>query len=292
MTPFLKRYLIELPQRAARNWFVDDASLLAAGVAYFFAVSLFPLLLVLASIVGYIFAQTQFGRDAKQEIVAAVSNQVSPEVGQQVAKLFEIVRDEAPANGPWGLALLFIAVTAMFAQFDNAFDAIWKVPATQHGGMVASLRRIAFVRFKAFLMLLAVGALVMVTFVAGLVWNAVDTYANGITPYWSHLSWWLRPTLNLTINIAASALIFYVVPRVRVAWHHALAGGVVAGLGWEIGRQVLASYVIGRQYGSAYGVIGSFLAVILWCYYVVAVLFFGAEYSRAASLEETQHTSS
>src|SRR6478736_6436761 len=100
MLKIAKRLLIDLPHQAARNWFIDDASLLAAGVAYYFAVSLFPLLMVLASAVGYIFKTTQFGQDAQHEIVVAVSNQVSPEVGQQLQKLLESVRVDAPRGGP------------------------------------------------------------------------------------------------------------------------------------------------------------------------------------------------
>jgi len=35
-----------------------------------------------------------------------------------------------------------------------------------------------------------------------------------------------------------------------------------------------------RGYVSAYGVIGSFLAIMLWTYYAMLVVFFGAEYTR------------
>jgi uncharacterized BrkB/YihY/UPF0761 family membrane protein len=47
---------------------------------------------------------------------------------------------------------------------------------------------------------------------------------------------------------------------------------------WEIGRQILASLLIGTRYTAAYGVLGSFIGLMLWCYYGVAVLLLGAEY--------------
>ena len=40
---------------------------------------------------------------------------------------------------------------------------------------------------------------------------------------------------------------------------------------------MLAAFVIGNKY-SAYGVVGSFIAIMLWVYYGSTVLFFGAEY--------------
>ncbi len=102
----------------------------------------------------------------------------------------------------------------------------------------------------AFLLLLCVGGFVMATFIVGLVWNGVDTYASGVTPLWQAVSSWLRPALNLAINIVAVTLIYRYLPKAEVKWGHALGGAIVAGVGWEIGRQVLSSYVIGQKYSS------------------------------------------
>ena len=47
---------------------------------------------------------------------------------------------------------------------------------------------------------------------------------------------------------------------------------------WEVGRDVLGAFFIGMRYTTAYGAIGSFIALLLWCYYGISILFFGAEY--------------
>lgn len=52
----------------------------------------------------------------------------------------------------------------------------------------------------------------------------------------------------------------------------------LAGIGWQLGRQILDFYLVRSHYGSAYGVVGSFIAIQLWCYYSVAIIFLGAEY--------------
>jgi membrane protein len=51
----------------------------------------------------------------------------------------------------------------------------------------------------------------------------------------------------------------------------------LAAVVWEIGRMILAAFLIGNKY-SAYGVVGSFIAVMLWIYYASTVVFLGAEY--------------
>jgi membrane protein len=288
MLQTFKHLLFDLPWRAVEQWLDDDAPLLAAAVAYYFAVSLFPLLLVLVAVVGFVLAQTQVGQNAEQYVIEAAANQVSPAVAEQLEKLLSTVREQAPVSGPLGAALLIAAAMAMFVQLDRAFDLIWDVQSPRAGGVLPAIKRIVFVRLKAFVMLIGLWGLIMIGFIAGLVLTGVEQYAVNFTPFWAEIKWWLRNGVNLTANIAACALIYRFLPKRKVAWSDALAGAVVAGVGWEIGRVVLAVYVIGQQYTSAYGLIGSFLAVMLWCYYTVAVLFLGAEYAQAMG-EERDH---
>ncbi len=67
-------------------------------------------------------------------------------------------------------------------------------------------------------------------------------------------------------------------PKVDVRWREALAGAVLAAVGWEIGRHVLSAVLMHTNYISGYGVIGSFLAILLWLYYASHLLFLGAEF--------------
>jgi membrane protein len=70
-------------------------------------------------------------------------------------------------------------------------------------------------------------------------------------------------------------------PKARVGWSAAVQGGLLAGVLWEISRQVLTYLLSGRQY-TAYGVVGSLIAVMLWIYIASSILFLGAEYVRVA----------
>jgi membrane protein len=72
-----------------------------------------------------------------------------------------------------------------------------------------------------------------------------------------------------------------------VRWLDALRGGLLAAVIWELGREVLGVFLIGMRYTSAYGAIGSFIAILLWCYYGCSILFFGAEYVQA--IENRRH---
>jgi membrane protein len=51
---------------------------------------------------------------------------------------------------------------------------------------------------------------------------------------------------------------------------------------WEVGQQLLARVIIADRY-SAYGVVGAFIALMLWMYYASAVVLLGGEFVRAIS---------
>jgi membrane protein len=96
--------------------------------------------------------------------------------------------------------------------------------------------------------------------------------------------------ISATINFVVFTCIYKWVPRVRVQWRAAAAGGVLAAIVWEIGRIVLSALLIGQKY-SAYGVIGAFLAIMLWAYYAVSVVFVGAVFAQSFA-DDTAETAS
>jgi membrane protein len=63
---------------------------------------------------------------------------------------------------------------------------------------------------------------------------------------------------------------------------------MLAAVLWELGRQALTAYFLHLNYPSAYGIIGSFIAVMLWAFYASVVLLFGAEYVRVLREEAAE----
>ncbi len=266
---------------AYRRWSQDGGPLLAAGVAYYIALSLFPMLLILISGLGFFFSGTDSGREAEQQLMNAVSEQLSPELGRQLGEVFEQIRGKAHVGGPTGVITLLIAALAMFSQFDHAFDWIWNIEPKSNRGLWHSVLNVLQKRLKALVMLLALGGLIMGVFLAGVILTSIQEASNQILPWSEELGWLLDFGVTLVLNVIAFSLIYRWIPKVDVSWLHAIAGGLFAAIAWEIGRQLLAQFVIGQRYGGAYGVLGTFMAVMLWAYYAVSVLFFGAEFVQA-----------
>ena len=52
--------------------------------------------------------------------------------------------------------------------------------------------------------------------------------------------------------------------------------GILIAVIWQLGSQVVSRFIVGGNY-SAYGVVGSFIAMMLWVYYASILLLLGAQ---------------
>ena len=254
-----------------------DGDLMAAAVAYYAALALFPLLLVLISGLGYFMQFTRWGQDAEQQVLAAITEYASPSVMHDVQEMLHSIQRNAAVGGPLGMVTLLITAIALFAQIDRAFHRIWQVQSDESQGILAAVKSLLFERLKAFLMLLGLGALVIVIFLSGMILAGVKTYVQNIVPLGDWAWWVVQISVSVGLNSAVIASIYKILPPARVSWYEALQGGLLTAVVWEIGRVILAAFLIGSNY-TAYGIIGSFIGVMLWCYYASLVLFLGAEY--------------
>lgn len=255
----------------------DDALELAAATAYYMALSFFPLMLILLAGTGLVMRSTGWGRDTREATLQLLSDQVAPSAASQVEAAIAAVETNAAVGGPIGLLSLLVASLAIFAQFDKAFDKVWNVPPKPAQGILETIRGILLERFRAFVMLLCLGLGVIAAFVLNMAISAFTKFASP----WLAIPPVLWTVATLAVAVGLNWLLFTAVykalPKARVRWSEAARGGLLASVIWEIGRRVLAALVIGANY-TAYGVVGAFIAVLLWVYYALATLFFGAEY--------------
>jgi len=81
------------------------------------------------------------------------------------------------------------------------------------------------------------------------------------------------------------ALLFKYVPQERLVWADVWVGGMVTAVLFNIGKFAIGYYLGKSAFASVYGVIGSFLVLLLWVYYSAQIFLFGAEFTRIYSLD-------
>lgn len=257
------------------NWVSDGGALLSAAMAYYGALSLYPLLMVLIAAFGWLSRIVPELRLRQLELLDVVEQNVSPWLASQLATILAGVKSQALIGGPIGIVTLVIAAIGVFVQVELVFAHVWHDATSKDSGIWAAVRTALYDRLTAFLMLLAVGLFIVLTWSVNLTLSALLTYFE----HWAGNRGSVR-IAQIMISMALNALLFTIVykalPKPRIPWRASAIGGIFTSVVWQLGLRLLEMVVISRSYG-AYGIIGSFLAIMLWMYYASAVFVVGAE---------------
>lgn len=263
----------------------DNGNVLSAAMAYYASFSVFPLCLIALAGFGYVARFSPHVRGQQQELLGVIERNAGGWMAEQIGGILQQVEDKAQLGGPLGLAALIFTAVGVFTQLEWIFDRVWNVPHENQSGILANVRRVLVGRLTGLLMLLALGGAVVAVFILNIVLSSLRPYAVELPA--GRYAWKVAQVLvTIGLNALILAAMYRALPRAPVRWKEALAGGLFAALLWQVGQQVLEVFVIGNKY-SAYGVIGSFIAVMLWMYYASAVLFLGAEFVQAVQEQKS-----
>ena len=263
------------------RWSRNDGNLLAASMAYYAAFSFFPLLLVLISALGFALKFSANAQSAQAQLLEFLAQNTNPGLAEEVANILAEVQTRAPLNGLVGWLTLLLGAVGIFSQLEAAFDRLWHDTTPHQHGVWAAVRNALWNRLKAFLTLIGLGLLIILSFVIGLMFAGVRTWAeeiswaeklvgNGYFWHWSQLA------LSTGLNALVLALVYKMIPRASVRIIHSACAGVVVAIVWQLGSQVVSRFIVGGNY-SAYGVVGSFIAMMLWVYCASILLLLGAQ---------------
>ena len=95
-----------------------------------------------------------------------------------------------------------------------------------------------------------------------------------------HALHWLAQVVNFAVSFviitALFAMIFKLLPDVKMAWSDVWLGAIVTAVLFTIGKFAIGLYLGHSSMASSYGVAGSFVVLLVWTYYSARILFFGA----------------
>jgi membrane protein len=277
-------YITRVFWKTAELWQADDGFLLSAAMAYYAAFSLFPLCLVLISIIGFVLRLSKRAEDAQAWLLQTLGEHTTPWLSHQLGDLLAGIKSNAAFSGPISAVALFFAAIVVFLQLDYMFDRIFGAPQPAPKPTIwRYVRTVLYDRLSAFAMLAIVLLLLVVLFVANFVYHGTSEILLVKLPLLAKILERVQSGGTVVINGLLIGMIYRFLPKVRIRWRDALAGGLLVSLVWLVGQRLLVRFLIGPGY-TAYGIVGSFIAVMIWVYYVSAILFLGAEFIEALAI--------
>jgi membrane protein len=255
------------------QWSEDEASRLAASLALYTLLSIAPLLVIAIAVAGLAFGDEA----ARGQIGHQIATVVGPQAGQSIESL--VANAKTPSSGiissVVGIVVGLFGASGVFGELQSSLNRIWEVKPKPGRGIKGVLRD----RFWSFSMVMGVAFLLLVSLVVSAALASVSGFFKGLIqlPF-------LWEAGNVLVNLAVTsllfALIFKLVPDVKIAWRDVWIGGVVTAILFSIGRVALAWYVGRSATVSPFGAAGSLVALIVWVYYSAQILFMGAEFAQ------------
>lgn len=251
-----RRKWLALPMAVIRKFGNDQAGSLAALVAYYAFFSLFPLLLVFTTILGFVLA----GNPGVQHSVENSVLRQFPIIGEKIG--LRSLSGSVPAL-VLGLLTSLWAGLGVTNAAQNALHRIWAVPFKERPDFLhARLRGLGLLFLLGFLFLAS-------TVVSGVVSGGLGGMAAKIAGI----------AISLLLNFALFFVSFRLMTSSAVRTRDLWIGVVAAAIMWEV-LQIVGGYYVGhvlKNSNSTYGDFGFVIALLIWLHLGAQITLYCAE---------------
>jgi membrane protein len=263
-----------LLKASAVSWKKHNAARFGAALGFYTIFAVSPLAVIGVAIAGSIFGE----ETARAELLG----QIRSLAGSAGADAVEVVMKSAADAGKGIIAagiaavMLVVGATTVFAELQEALNAIWEVKPRPGKGIVLFLKK----RLLSFAIVVGIGFLLLVSLVLSASLSAFSHYfggdAPGSTPGWTVA----YAMVSFVIITLLFAMIYKILPDMRIAWRDVWLGAVITATLFTVGKYFVGLYLGQSNVISAYGASGSLVVLLLWVYYSAQIVFFGAEFTR------------
>jgi membrane protein len=252
-----------VPLAVIYKFWDDQGGYLSALITYYGFLSLFPLLLILASVLGFVL----HGDPHLQSQLLGSTLTQFPIVGKEI-------ESNIHAYTGSGAALVIGIIGTIYGTLgiaqaaQNAMNIVWAVPRHKRPDPIRS-------RLRSMVVLAPLGTGVLIT-------TVLSAASSGNKAFGLHLGVWgqvLTLVAAVAINIVLFVIAYQLLTVTNVSRREVLLGSVVAGLTWQILQSVGTYYIAHRLRGAqeVYGVFGIVLGLIAWIYVEALIVVICAE---------------
>src|SRR5436190_12518473 len=168
----------------------------------------------------------------------------------------------------------------------DSINSIWGVKAKPKAGIM----KLVMTRLLSFGMIASLGFLLLVSLaITALVEGIGDRLKQAFPDVTVVLLYIVNLIITFGVITALFAIIFKVLPDVRIKWKDIWPGAIATAILFMIGKFLISIYITKSNIGNTYGAAGSLVVLIVWIYYSSIILYFGAEFTKAYALNKGVH---
>jgi len=259
-------------KRTFREFKEDNLTDWAAALTYYGVLSIFPMLLVLVSLLGLV------GQSATQPLIDNVGKVAPGPAKDIVTSAIQNLQQSKGAAGILfvvGLAGALWSASGYIAAFMRASNAIWDVEEGRPIWKTIPLR-VAITLLTVILLAVMALAVVLTGPLAEQVGNIVGLGSAAVTA-WDIAKW---PALIVIVSLLF-AFLYWAAPNVRhPKFQWVSPGGLLAVLLWIVASAAFAFYVANfGSYNKTYGALGGVIIFLVWLWISNVVILLGAEFN-------------
>jgi membrane protein len=255
------------------DWYEDRAQRIGAALAYYTIFALAPGLVIVMALAGLM-----LGPGAESQIIGQIRELIGEQGATAIEATIRSARNETLGATGTALALvpLVFGLWGLFGELQDGLNTIWGVTLKPGRRMRDILKE----RFWSFAMVVGIGFVLLVSLILSAWLAAVSTYVGNLLPAPAATLEALNVVISFVVITGSFALIFKLLPDVRIAWRDVWLGAAVTSLFFTVGKFLIGLYLGKIAVASAYGAAGSLVIIVVWVYYSAQILLFGAEFTK------------
>lgn len=265
----------------ATAFFEHDPFSMSATIAFYTLFSL-PALLIITVVV----ASTAFD---PAEVQDALQEQVGSLLGEGSANDILTILERARVTGSrswaraFGVGTLLFSATTVFVAMQSSINQIWRIKPKPRSEVLKYLIN----RLMSLAIVVCFGFLLLVSLLLETLLSAFhDLLERILSSAAADLIQLANSTLSFAAITLVFALIFKMLPDAKVRWRSVWAGACLTAILFSVGKYLIGLYLGNSGVADTYGAAGSMVLILLWVYYTVVLMLFGAQFTQVYARRE------
>ena len=290
---------VQLFVRTFMKWQQDECLEMGAALSYYALFSLFPIFLVIWSIVArvapIVICNNAIGSiladfcssfpDPSEALLQFAKNSLPEEAFNIFDGTVNQLRQDSRGASIIGFILLFISASNVFGALDRSVQKMWHVHKHRQGNQnfFSTILRFLLNKVLAFSLVLGTAALMIMSLLSKIAIGVIEKLLEDVD---SKIGFIQIENIDLISGVQFGAsiltlmivimILFKILPSTRITWRDVFPGAVFTVTVFMVLQHLVSNSIIsiGSRFRS-YGVIGGVMVLMFWIYLVCQIFFMG-----------------